>query len=393
MARPGSTFDLLILGGGPAALSAARAYRDAAPTGTVALVSDEERIPYNRPPLTKELLRGEIAETKLAIEEEQWFAEQHVGLISGRAVTLEPHRRTVTLSGGRTLGYRTCLLATGAEPARLPLPGADDPGVRVMRSLAHLRELKARLVPGEAVIVIGSGFIGCEIAASLAMRGQAVTLVSSEAAPNLARLGAEAAGRIAGWLGEVGVERVSNAAVTGIDRAGDGLVVTAGGRSLRAPLIVMAVGVAPRSELAAPLEIELHDGAIPVDGAMRSSVAGVLAAGDVAFAHNAAAGRSLRVEHWGDALGQGAIAGATAAGRVKAWDEVPGFWSTIATHTLKYAAWGDGYDEARFKAGVDGAFTVRYGRGGRLVGLLAHGDDDAYDRGREAIAQGATADL
>ena len=384
------TFELLVVGAGPAGLSAARAYRDRGATGTVAIVGDEEHLPYERPPLTKELLRGEIAEAELPIESEAWFAERQIALIGGRAVALDPDRRTLTLSGGRTLGYGVCVLATGGEPVRLPLPGAADPAVRVLRSLHHLRELTARLIPGGAVVVLGTGFIGCEIAASLALRGQRVTLVGEEPAPNHGRLGPEAAAQIAAWLREFGVALLPGTAAERIVRDGGQLTVHAGARSATAPLVVMAAGVSPRAELAAAAGIALHDGAIPVDAAMRTAAAGVLAAGDVARAENLAAGRPLRVEHWGDALAQGAIAGATAAGHPGAWDAVPGFWSTLGSHTLKYAAWGDGYDAAEFTPGRDGAFTVRYGRDGQLVGLLAHGDDAAYGWAREAIADGVT---
>jgi 3-phenylpropionate/trans-cinnamate dioxygenase ferredoxin reductase subunit len=259
-----------------------------------------------------------------------------------------------------------------------------------VRSLDHVRELQARLADGDPVVVIGSGFIGCEIAASLAMRGHSVSLVSDEPAPNRARLGSGAAEAIAGWLAEMGVTLTLNHAVQRIERRDGELHVSAGERRLRAPIVVMATGVAPRSELIVPAGIPLHDGAILVDGAMRTTVDGVLAAGDVTFAENAVAGRHLHVEHWGDALGQGAVAGRTAAGQAAAWSEVPGFWSTIGTHTLKYAAWGDGYDTASLERASDGdGFTIWYARDGRLVGVLAHDRDDDYARGRELIAEGA----
>ncbi len=177
-------FELLIVGGGPAGLSAARAYRDARGQGAVAIVSDEHRIPYNRPPLTKELLRGEANEDELPIESEAWLQEHGISLVSGRAVGLSTAGRVVALSGGRELRYRSCLLATGAEPTRLPVPGADHPAVRVIRSLDHVRELTRRLQDGGSVVVIGSGFIGCEIAASLKRRGHRVSLLSDEPLPN-----------------------------------------------------------------------------------------------------------------------------------------------------------------------------------------------------------------
>ena len=381
---------LLVIGGGPAGLSAARSYREAGGQGPVAIIGDEHRMPYRRPPLTKELLRGDTTEDDLPIEREEWLSKHNVSLISGRAVRLEPGAHTVVLSGGRELKYRQCVLATGAEPTRLPVQGADDPAVRVLRTLDHLRELQRRLGRGESAVVIGSGFIGCEIAASLRMRGHQVELVSDEAAPNVARLGDEAAAVLAGWLQEQGVSLHLGTAVERIRRTARGFEVTADGAGVDGNVVIMATGVAPRSELvaAAPC-IELADSAIPVSADMRSARADVLAAGDVCRAENLAAGRPLRVEHWGDALTQGEIAGKTAAGKPAAWDQVPGFWSTIGSRTLKYAAWGDGYDNTRLERHPDGGFTAWYGRDGQIVGVLTHEADEDYERGTELIQRGA----
>ena len=207
--------------------------------------------------------------------------------------------------------------------------------------------------------------------------------------PTSARLGAEAAAEIAGWLEQDGVELKLGAEVEAIEREGRNLHVFTQADRSTAPLVMMAAGVAPRSELAAAAGLELEAAAIPTDAGMRTALDGVLAAGDVAFAENTAAGRRLRVEHWGDALGQGAVAGSTAAGVQSGWSDVPGFWSTIGGRTLKYAAWGDGYDAARMERGDDGAFTVWYGRDDRLVGVLTHQADEDYERGRSMIAEGA----
>jgi 3-phenylpropionate/trans-cinnamate dioxygenase ferredoxin reductase component len=383
-------FELLILGGGPAGFSAARAYRDADGAGPVAIVTDEHRMPYRRPPLTKELLRGTSTEAELPLENETWPAAHDVGLISGHAETLDAEAHSVTLSGGRELPYRRCLIATGSEPTRLDVPGADDPAVRVVRALDHVRELQRRLSGDQAVVVIGSGFIGCEIAASLRIRGHQVSLVSDEPVPNSARLGEAAGSFVAGWLEQQGVELRLGTPVRRIERNGDELAVIADGATLRGQVVVMATGVAPRGELAASAGIELDGGAVPVDAAMRCADPGLLAAGDVCKADNVSAGRPLRVEHWGDALRQGEIAGAGAAGETVAWDEVPGFWSTIGDHTLKYAAWGDGHDEARVQPDSDGGFTVWYGRDDRLVGVLTHRADRDYERGRDLIREGAS---
>ena len=373
-------FELLVLGGGPAGLSAARAYRDAGGRGAVAIVTDEHRMPYNRPPLTKELLRGEANEDELPIEAESWLRAHDVSLVCGRAVSLDPGSRVVALSGGRELCYRSCLLATGAEPTRLPVPGADHPAVR---------ELTRRLGDGDRVVVIGSGFIGCEIAASLKRRGHEATLISNEPQPNAERLGVEAGERIHHWLKEGGVGVRLGADVDEIV-AGDGsLEVRAGPVRAEGKVVVMATGVAPCGELAAAAGLELSGGAVPVDAAMRTTRAGLFAAGDAAFAENVRARRRLRIEHWGDALGQGEVAGRAAAGERAHWDAVPGFWSTIGIHTLKYAGWGDGFEQSRLEPHGDGAFTVWYGRNGTIVGVLTHEADEDYERGRSLIAEGA----
>jgi len=382
-------YGLLIIGGGPAGLSAARAYRDAGAEGRVAIVTDEGRMPYQRPPLTKELLRGESAEADLPLEDESWLDERGVDLVAGRAVALEAGGRTVRLSGGRALEYESCLLATGSEPTRLPVPGGDRPWVHVVRTVEHVQRLIVRLDDGARVIVIGSGFIGCEIASSLRARGHDVDLVSDEPLPNSARLGEPQAQILRDWLVQDGVGTHMGEAVRSIERADGAVAVRTSGEPLVGDLVVMATGVAPRSELAGQAGLELDGGAIPVSAAMRTAQDGVLAAGDVCLADNLAAGRALRVEHWGDALGQGEIAGQTAAGVDVGWDEVPGFWSTIGTRVLKYAAWGDGYDATRMHREDDGAFVAWYGREGVIAGVLTHERDEDYDRGRELIAEGA----
>lgn len=382
-------YALLVIGGGPAGFSAARAFREAGGEGAVAIVTDEGQMPYQRPPLTKEFLRGEGSEAELPLEEEGWLDRSGVDLIAGRAVELDADGRRVLLSGGRELAYVFCVLATGAEPIRLPVAGSDRPRVHVIRTLEHVHRLTARLRDSAPVVVIGSGFIGCEIASSLRIRGHSVDLVSDEPAPNARRLGEAPAALLSQWLSDDGVALHLGAEVDRIEPAGSGAAVIAGDERLVGEVVVMAAGVSPRSELAAQAGLELDGGAIPVGADMRAARDGVLAAGDVCRARNLSAGRALRVEHWGDALGQGTIAGQTAAGADAGWDEVPGFWSTIGRRTLKYAAWGDGFDDCRLHSEDGGAFVAWYGLGGRLAGVLTHERDDAYERGRELIAQGA----
>jgi NADPH-dependent 2,4-dienoyl-CoA reductase/sulfur reductase-like enzyme len=207
--------------------------------------------------------------------------------------------------------------------------------------------------------------------------------------PNEARLGPTAAAEIASWLRDEGVRLELGTELESLVRQGPRLQVHAGATHTTADVVVMATGVSPRSELVGAGGIELVGGAVPTDASMRTAVPDLLAAGDVCMAFNTTAGRRLRVEHWGDALIQGELAGRSAAGEAVEWDQVPGFWSTIGEHTLKFAAWGDGYDESRFERGPGGGFSAWYGREGRVVGVLAHELDAEYERGRQLIAEGA----
>ena len=378
---------LVIVGGGPAGLAAARGYRAAGGDGAVTILTPELAVPYQRPPLSKDFLRGETGDDELPIEREAWYESNDVEVrLAAEAEALDTAARTIVLGTGETLHYDTCVLATGAEPAVLPVPGATDGQVLLLRSLASARVLRDQAAEAASAVVIGSGFIGCEAAASLAMRGLKVTLVSDEAIPHEARLGAEAGRRIAAWMEELGVALVLGDSVEAIE---EHLVHVPGREPLSADLILMAAGVTPAPGLAEAAGLDVRDGRIVVDARMRTSSDSVFAAGDVALAHNAVAGRHLAVEHWGEALNMGEVAGRAIAGEDVQWDVAPGFWSTIGEHTLKYVAWGDGFDDARLSDHGGGAFTVWYGRDGTTVGALVHNRDEDYETGRELVEAGA----
>ncbi len=235
-------------------------------------------------------------------------------------------------------------------------------------------------------MVVGSGFIGCEAAASLALSGREVTLVSDEPAPHARRLGGEVGARIAAWLEDAGVRLRMGSPVERLEPTG---VTLEGGERLSAGTVVSALGIQPAVEPAVVAGLDLDGGRIACDAAGRTSAAGVFAAGDVARLHHAVAGRRLTVEHWGEALAQGVVAGRAAAGdATAAWDQVPGFWSTIGRRTLKQAAWGDGHDEVRLEDHGE-AWSAWFLRDGRCVGVLTHDRDDDYERGRELVAAGA----
>jgi 3-phenylpropionate/trans-cinnamate dioxygenase ferredoxin reductase component len=377
---------ILIVGGGPAAKAAAGAYREAGGRGPLTILAAENELPYERPPLTKEYLWGESSRGDLALEASDWYPQHGIEVVLGVTVgELDLDRGEARSEDGRRWSFERCLLATGARPLVPELPGADGPDVRLVRTISDSEQLAA--LSECEVLVAGSGFVGCEAAGSLARRGAGVTMATLERSPQIERLGAQASERLGGWLGELGVTLLAEAELAEIAAASAGALVRfEDGREQEADAVVLALGIVRNDGLAAAAGVECDDG-VAVDAAMISSHPRLLAAGDVAFADNAAAGRRLRVEHWGEALNQGEIAGRTLAGAQASWDVVPGFWSTIGERTLKYAGWGDGWDEVRFEADGSEGFAAWYGREGELVGVLAHERDEAYEEGRRLIEE------
>jgi 3-phenylpropionate/trans-cinnamate dioxygenase ferredoxin reductase subunit len=379
---------LVIVGGGPAGLATARAYRENGGWARVTILTSEPYAPYNRPPLTKEYLRGEASRDDLSLESEGWYGENDVELrLATVATRLNREDRTVELDEGGELAYDACVLATGSEPLRLPVSGGEDPEILVMRTVENSRRLQDRVGQNGKVVVVGSGFIGCEAAASLALRGGEVTLISLEKRPQQDRLGPEVGERIEGWLRDYGVDLHLGTSLEGIERSAAGYELSLeGAGTISAGTILFGTGVSPRTELAAEAGLEV-DGGVITDSSMRTSAPGIYAVGDLARAYNESARRHLSVEHWGDALEHGRIAGAVISGGAAAWDMAPGFWSTIGDRTLKYWAWGDGWDEHLFDDRGE-AFAVWYGKEGTLVGVLSHDTDDDYERGRVLIERG-----
>lgn len=379
--------DLLVIGGGPAGLAAVRAYRGEGGRGRVVVVSADPDAPYDRPPLSKDFLAGQHAEGELDLLEEGEAEQLGMTWLRDRVVAVDPAGRRVMTRDGSEFTYRWCLFATGSNPAGLSVPGGEDGGVLRLRTLEDARRL--RQVLGQAVgrprtvAVIGSGFVGCEVASSLCRPGLDVVLVTEQDVPQEDRLGTDAGARIAGWLVEDGVRLVTGVTVTAIEPAASGVTIRLDGAAdVPADEVLVAVGAVPVVGLAAEAGLELEEGRILVDTRMRSSIEGVLAAGDVARAYNTSAGRELSVEHWFDAETTGRIAGQTAAGNAEVeWAEPTGFWSRIGDRWLKYAAWGDGYVEELFEEGEQGGFTVWYeDENGTCVGALTYLADDDYDK-------------
>ncbi|CAN5579049.1 FAD-dependent oxidoreductase [soil metagenome] len=380
---------IVVIGGGPAGLSTARAYREAGGRADVTILASESYAPYRRPPLTKEFLRGEISHDELSLQERDWYKENGIDLhLATSAESLDPERKIVEAEAGE-FRYDTCVLATGSVPLRLPIPGADDPEISTIRTVEDSARLQESNGAGDRAVIVGSGFIGCEAAASLSMRGVEVDMVSLENIPQEARLGHEVGEQILSWLQNYGIKTHFGSGLRSIERENSVFNVNFEDSSLQAETVLFGVGVEARTQLAKAAGLEVTEGGVVTDSSMRTTAPDIFAVGDISYAYNESAGRHLHVEHWGEALNHGRVAGTVMAGGAATWNVAPGFWSTIGDHTLKYVAWGDGWDTANFVDHGRKAFTVWYGQEGICVGVLTHEHDEDYGRGRELVESGA----
>lgn len=377
---------IVIIGGGAAAVATAAAYREHGGRASVLILCDESDLPYERPPLSKEFLRGESTREQLYLHGRDWYDERGIELrLGSRACGLDVEAGDVEAEDGSRLGFDACVLATGSSPAIPDFVPLDLEPLSTIRRIADSEQLRDRTPQDERLVVLGSGFIGCEAAISLARTGAKVSMITLERVPQIDRLGEEAGARIKSWLEEEGVDYSGEARLERIEPWARGVIVTAGDVEVTAARVVMTLGIRRNTAIAADAGLEMLDDAICTDAAMRSSVPSVLAVGDVAAAFNRSAGRRLKVEHWGEALNHGAAAGATLAGIDEPWSAAPGFWSTLGDRTIKHVAWGDGFDSATLEEHDEGAFSVRYERDGALVGVLAHDADDAYEAARAQL--------
>jgi len=367
----------LAIGSGPAGLSAAETFRSKHPGIPVRILTLDPALPYAKPPLSKGFLRGR--EEKRDLHSAAWFTRSNIDLIRGIAVDrIDTTTQEVVTVGGQRYPYWHLVIASGATPVKLNVPGAED--ALTLRSFSDAVALKMAARYADSAVVIGGGLIGCEAASCLAARGVQTALVAAEAVPLQRRFGIEAGERVVKILSENGVGFVGETTVAEINNSG---VVLDDGTTVQADLVVSATGVRPDIRLAEAAGLETRDGRIVVDEHMHTSARNVYAAGDAALAHNVTAGRSIRAEHWRDAAQEGLVAGLTAAGFPAAWDQVPGFSCTIGDSVLKYRGWGN-YDTCRLVDNHNG-FTVWYESGGEVVGVLTLNSDEDLSHAEELL--------
>ena len=372
-----ATFELVIIGGGLTSARAIKSYREAGGDGRIALVSRDTVLPYHRPPLSKRFLRGETDDQPL-VEDEQFYAEQRVEVMLETDVTsVDAERRSIEVDSG-SLGYEKLLLATGAWPRRLDVPGADLDGIFTLRTFDNSKAIREAAAQGGRAAIVGAGFIGMEVAASLTQMGLDVTMV------HLGRwlfdqLGVEdVSGGLAAVYEENGVRLVLGHQVTGFQ--GNGKVqrlTTDSGTEVEADLVVVGIGVQPVTDFLAGSGIDLDNGVV-VNQRFEASRPGVYAAGDVANFFDPLFARQRRIEHWSNANYQGTEVGKVLAGAEGGFDMVSSFFTEVFGMTIKV------FGDARRGAEVvvhgslsDGEMYALYGdENGETIGALSIGQSD-----------------
>ncbi len=330
--------DIVIIGAGLAAAKAAIALREEGHKGGITIVGDEEHPPYERPPLSKDLLMGKSPFDDAIVEPAAWYEEHDVRLLTGRTVErLDPAQHRVELSDGEVLEYDKAILATGARPRVLDIPGAEL--ARTLRRVEDSEGLREAFASASSAVVIGGGWIGLE--ATAAAREADVDVVVLEAAPlPLQRaLGDAMAGYFAELHRSHGVDLRTSTGVDSITGSGP-FTVTAGGDELEADLVLMGVGAVPNTELAEAAGLTVDNGVV-VDERFATSDPDVLAIGDVARAHNTALGESVRVEHWDNAIKQGKAVAKVLLGQDVVYDWQPYFFTDQYDLGMEYVGYSD----------------------------------------------------
>lgn len=372
--RPtGAPGRIVIVGAGAAGHYAAETLRRRGYDGSLDLIGRDPDAPYDRPNLSKDFLAGTAQEDWIPLRPDSFYAENKINLVTKTGVDgLDITGRQVVLADGRRLPFDRLLLATGADPVPLPVPGADLPHVHLLRTLADCKRLIAACGSARKVALIGSGFIGLEAAAALRTRGLDVAVVSPDATP-LGRVVGDQVGSFLRRLHEEhGVVFHLGEAVAAIEPSA---VVTASGKRIAADLVLVAIGVRPSVGLASAAGLAVDRG-ISVDAYLETSASGVFAAGDVARFPDARSGKPIRVEHWTVAQNMGATAAENMLGARRKFTTVPFFWSVHYDVTLSYV----GHAESPAEASVEGRLEdrdcrIRYQEDGAVRAVLTVGRD------------------
>jgi NADPH-dependent 2,4-dienoyl-CoA reductase/sulfur reductase-like enzyme/nitrite reductase/ring-hydroxylating ferredoxin subunit len=377
---------IVIVGGGAAGFAAAEMLRRQEFQGDIVMLSNDAAPPVDRPNLSKDYLAGSAPEDWLPLRPDSFYAEADIDLrLKTDVISIDSKARKIVIAGGDTVSYDRLLLATGAEPVRLPIPGADQPHVHTLRSLIDCRAIIDAVKDARRVIVIGASFIGLEAAAALRARELEVHVVAPEQRPMERVLGPEMGDFVRALHEEHGVIFHLGDTVVGID--GKRATLKSGG-VLEADVVVVGVGVRPRLALAEQAGLALDRGVV-VDAYLETSVAGIYAAGDIARWPDPHSGESIRVEHWVVAERQGQTAARNMLGRREAFDAVPFFWSQHYDVPINYVGHAEKWDEIA----IDGDIAakdclLKYKSGGRVLAVASIYRDLASLKAELAMEQG-----
>ena len=382
----------VIVGAGLAGAKAAETLRSEGFDGRVVLVGDEAERPYERPPLSKEYLRGEAPE-KPYVHDERYYAENEIELeLRSHVTEIDPAASEIVI-GDRRLGYSSLLLATGAAPRRLAVPGSDLDGVLYLRDLSDSERIGERIERGQRLVVVGSGWIGAEIAASARQKGCEVTMIEMSSLPLERVLGPEVGSIYLDLHRSHGVEFLPETTVERFEgERSVERVLTRDGASIETEFVVVGIGVVPRTGLAESAGLRIDNGVL-VDARLETSIPRVFAAGDIANADHPFYGRRLRVEHWANALGQGPAAARAMLGHPVAYDEIPYFFSDQYDAGMEYGGFASEWDEVVFRGDPDqGEFIAFWLVGDRVVAGMNFNVWEVNEAIRELIRSRQTID-
>jgi len=388
--------DFLLVGGGMASAHCAAELRRRGAEGSVLLVGREPEPPYERPPISKEYLRGDAGRADAYVNQPSWYEENGVELLTGRNVlSLDAEARTAKIQGGEEVAFGQALLATGAMVNILRVEGAENEGIHYLRAFGNADAIRADAEAAEHVVLIGGSYIGCEVAASLAARGTKCTIIAMEDVA-LSRTFGEQAGRFfQGRLEEHGVTFRGGESLSAFE--GDGrvrAVVTESGLAVECDTVIVGAGVRPDAMLAQRAGLEVGDGGIVCDSKLQTSAEGIYAAGDCCSYESVVHGRRIHVEHWDVAMQQGVKAAANMLGAAEDYDVVPYFFSDLADWaSLEYVGPAYEWDREVWRGSAEeGEFSVWYLQGERVAGCLSVGRSEELAEARQMLAEGTPFD-
>ena len=382
---------LVIVGGGQAAAQAVQSLRQQNFAGAITLVGEEPHPPYQRPPLSKKYLAGEVTRERLFLRPASFYADKGVTLELGRRVEeLALGTRRVRLDDGRTLSYDRLLLATGSRVRRLDVPGATLAGVHYLRTLADADAIVASLAPGARVLLVGAGYIGLEVAAVVRVRGHEVTVLEAADRVMSRTVSPEVAAFYDACHRAAGVVLHYGATVAAFRGAASVTVAeTTDGRSFPCDVVIVGIGIVPNIELAAAAGLPCDNG-IVVDEFARTADESVVAAGDCTNHPQPLLGRRVRLESVPNAVHQGKVAAGTLAGVPTAYSEVPWFWSDQYDLKLQIVGLSTGHDEVVLRGDpATRSFAAFYLEGGRLLAVDAVNSPREFAAGKKLVASRA----